>query len=369
MTKKKNTKRRLQPSARTPQLLHDQHPLYEYALKEYAQTVAPHPGGFPAAPSSVAYSRAKQDPAVPQDLQQDVERGQGFQPDTTASNNVTGSGGLSSSGSNDGGYASYMMQQSANNANQQPSSSVEPSKSFGQGTSIHPAESSASMLSVSPRYYLRRSRLEENLVQTVHYQESYGDAYTGAPMRYVYPKGYQSMRPRSGPWRVSVVLFLLFTWMSIFVVGHCSDQYNADYLYNANELYGKNVDDAAANAMTNIEDDSLLIELRWCGSRPLYLMWLASMLITGLSASYCGVIGYIKCRDFAVANARSQPCGYNVQQVAGPNSDYYLELNADQPDSAAAMSVQNLYQSDGNPQFWGSQIYRPTQAAVAVTSR
>ena len=98
-------------------------------------------------------------------------------------------------------------------------------------------------------------------------------------------------------------------------------------------------------------------------------MWLASMLITGLSASYCGVIGYIKCRDFAVANARSQPCGYNVQQVAGPNSDYYLELNADQPNSAAAMSVQNLYQSDGNPQFWGSQIYRPTQAAVAVTSR
>jgi hypothetical protein len=28
-----------------------------------------------------------------------------------------------------------------------------------------------------------------------------------------------------------------------------------------------------------------------------------------------------------------------------------------------------IYQSDGTPQFWGAHIYRPTQAAVAVTSR
>jgi len=247
--------------------------------------------------------------------------------------------------------------------------------------SIHPAESSASMLSVSPRF-LRRSSLEEGMVQNVYYQEAYGDAYTGAPMRYVYPGGYQTMRPRSGPWRCSIFICLCFTWLSVFIVAHCSDQYNEDYY---SEVY-KNADN---NAMENIEDDSLLIELRWCGSRPLYLMWLMSMLITGLSASYCGVIGYIKCRDFAVANARSQPCGTNVQQISGrdasqPNSDYYLELTDNNnnnhnhhhhhPAVAARRSARRshnggLYQSDGTPQFWGSQIYRPTQAAVAVTSR
>jgi hypothetical protein len=31
--------------------------------------------------------------------------------------------------------------------------------------------------------------------------------------------------------------------------------------------------------------------------------------------------------------------------------------------------VQSIYQSDGTPQFWGGHIYRPTQAAVAMTNR
>ena len=43
-----------------------------------------------------------------------------------------------------------------------------------------------------------------------------------------------------------------------------------------------------------IDDDTLVIETRWCGSRLLYMMWVISMLVTGLAAAYCSIIGYIK---------------------------------------------------------------------------
>lgn len=164
------------------------------------------------------------------------------------------------------------------------------------------------------------------------YEEIYGEAYTGGTIKYIYPSGYQNMRPRSGPWKLSIAVTILFFMLSIFIVGHCSDQVE----YDSN----------------TIDDDTLVIDVRWCGSRPLYLMWVASMLVTGLAAAYCSVIGYIKIRDFAVANSRSQPPG-----ILDGKSDYYVS------------SERNIYQADGEPQFWGSQIYRPTQAAVAVTSR
>jgi len=78
-----------------------------------------------------------------------------------------------------------------------------------------------------------------------------------------------------------------------------------------------------------------------------------------------GIIGYIKMRDFVVANGRSQPPGMTGR------SDYYVAIQ-DGPagrrgdDSGYRPSI---YQADGTPQFWGGHIYRPTQAAVAVTSR
>jgi hypothetical protein len=163
------------------------------------------------------------------------------------------------------------------------------------------------------------------------------------------------------------VITVLFTWLSIFIVGHCSDQVDADVYYNA-----------------EIDDDSLMIDIRWCGSRPLYLMWVASMLINGMAAAYCGVIGYVKCRDFAVANTRAQPVSilwpspaFDAGGLKQPPavSDYYVRLGpANDVETASSASGAapyrpSIYQADGEPQFWGQQIYRPTQAAVAVTSR
>ena len=206
----------------------------------------------------------------------------------------------------------------------------------------------------------------------ITYEEHYGDAYVGKPLKYIYPAGYQSMRPRSRPWKLSIVVFVLFMWLTVFIVGYCSDVAGDQYMY---------LDDS-------IDDDAVVIETRWCGSRALYGMWVMSVLITGLSLAYCSIIGYIQVRDFSIANSRSQP-----PEMAG-RSDYYVKV-AD-GDAAGGGSgsggggggggagsgrssyssyqdgyggESTIYQADGTPQFWGNHIYKPTQAAVAVTSR
>mmetsp|Transcript_8073 Transcript_8073/g.11531 ORF Transcript_8073/g.11531 Transcript_8073/m.11531 type:complete len:516 (+) Transcript_8073:206-1753(+) len=227
------------------------------------------------------------------------------------------------------------------------------------------------------------------------YSEHYGDAYINAPIRYIYPSGYTSMRPRSGPWKISVLIFLSFTFLTVFIVEHCADRIDLQY-YNLKD--------------DEIDDDAILIETRWCGSRLLYFMWVLSALINFIATGYCGIIGYIKARDFAVANGRSQPPGMTGK------SDYYVRIgdvmqmvdkerdcergegdgncNGNEKDSGGSlrrnvnddnydnddqrnlntyqygMVVKNgIYQSDGTPQFWGAHIYRPNQAAAAITSR
>jgi hypothetical protein len=193
------------------------------------------------------------------------------------------------------------------------------------------------------------------------YEEHYGDAYVGGPIRYVYPSGYQSMRPLTGPWKLSIAVCLMFRWLNIFIIGHCSDRVNQTQ-YDQYE----------------IDDDTLVVETRWCGLRLLYLMWVVSMFVTSVATAYCSVIGYIKVRDFAGANTRSQPPG-----MVG-KSDYYVQIhdhhsingaphgggNVDNDNGDGDPKYQKtIYQADGAPQFWGGHIYRPTQAAVAITSR
>ena len=171
------------------------------------------------------------------------------------------------------------------------------------------------------------------------------------------------MRPRSRPWKLSIGVCTLFTWLTVFIVGHCSDQ-AAEMAY---------VDDAY------MDDDAYIMEVKWCGSRPLYFMWVVSVLITGMSCAYCAVIGYIQVRDFSIANGRSQPPG-----LGEGRSDYHVNLGdasraggggGGEPSSYASYQDgygggnEAIYQSDGTSRFWGNHIYKPTQAAVAVTSR
>jgi len=185
------------------------------------------------------------------------------------------------------------------------------------------------------------------------------------------------MRPRSRPWQIALILCAAFAWLNVFIVGHCSDRFDW-------EQYD---DDKYQNQQ--IDDDAVKIETRWCGSRTLYFGWVLSVALTGLSCAYCSIIGYVKARDFAVANGRSQPPG-----MVG-KSDYYVKLeeelglegsrrfggNGNGDSSAGYSSYQEdgsgnkgtmkktIYQADGTPRFFGGQIYKPTQAAVSLTSR
>lgn len=272
------------------------------------------------------------------------------------------------------------------------------------------------------------------------YEENYGDAYIDQLPKYIYPSGYQSMRPRSGPWKLSIFIFCLFCWLSVFIVGHCYDRGKRQYMQNmANENGNYNyysgggavnddvVNDGNVNNNNNnnamvddayleeVEDDAILMDMRWCGSKLLHYMWMLSVAITMLAMSYCSIIGYVKVRDVAVAAGRSQPAGsfvfgggdesgcggsgsFSSNDDGGWRSDYYSKVDnvssnsrrghsndndeegggsSDQNDQYSSYQaggdgsryVPSIYQSDGMPQFLGGHIYRPTQAAITMTNR
>ena len=64
---------------------------------------------------------------------------------------------------------------------------------------------------------------ERMLHSDATYKDGYGDAYFNGAVKYLYPAGYQSMRPRLGLWRLSVLVFVAFVILDVFVVGHCYD--------------------------------------------------------------------------------------------------------------------------------------------------
>jgi len=321
-------------------------PMYKYAVQEYQQTVAPGSSNdngkgleqsFEHLPSNAATTprRRKQSQTVETITGDDDDEAEVRIPETPSMASI---------------YQPHDEPPTTSISSQQPSNTP--------FRLIDPDCDVASVFRDPEQAHLAHYHMTDSVMPDTTYEEQYGDAYVSAPLKYVYPSGYQSMRPRGGPWKLSIGICFLFTWLSIFTVSHCSDRID-------NTQYQNN----------EIDDDALVIETRWCGSRLLYLMWVVSMLITGLSAAYCSIIGYIKLRDFAVANCRSQPPG-----MVG-KSDYYVEikdggrLSPSGGSSSASLSSnpryyqQSIYQADGTPQFWGGHIYRPTQAAVAVTSR
>ena len=332
-SKRTTKQKRLTPSARTPQGRREHHPMFQYAMDEYAQTVVPQKNNDPV-----------------DDYHDDDDDEHDYEGQQTQA----------------GDSSSLPLQPSG-------STDLPPTRGPDQRRPHARTSSNSSFC---------------------YYEESFGPAYTGGILTYIYPSGYQSMRPRSAPWKLSIVVFCLFTWLSVFIVGHCSDMSAA---------YQQAQQDTAADGTTAYDDLVDNYNARWCGSRPLYWLWVASMLITGFSASYCSIIGYIKVRDFAVANVRSQPCAsVGDSSLCGVvKSDYYVRIQnatngngvgpygygygshrhgsvvgstADQSQGSGSVSTNfqyhpSIYQSDGTPQFWGAHIYRPTQAAVAVTSR
>ena len=342
-------KKRLSPSASTAEGIAQSHPMYQYALNEYSQTVEP---GTTNDDGRSVISQFQDDEDYHHQSVSEAHESQ--QPSLTPSpTNISSS--RTQEETNLDGKKTYFESIAGVNAKHDALPPISPPEPvFGQPSSIRQDQ-----LVPPPRSPLT-SRIHEPTMPDATYEETYGDAYVGGPIKYVYPSGYQSMRPRGGPWKLSIAICVSFTWLSVFIIGHCSDRVD--------------------QSLYDLDDDTLAIETRWCGSRLLYMMWVISMLITGLATAYCSVIGYIKVRDFAVANARSQPPG-----MVG-KSDYYIKIednfhsNAfEGRESSGSESSESknyslnyhrtIYQSDGMPQFWGGHIYRPTQAAVAITSR
>jgi len=459
LSKKHRGKKKLSPSAATPEGRRERHPMYQYALNEFAQTVpagssndagrlsstttSGSANGNMSAPSG-SWTYEDNNSAANDTYQDYVYRPQPVPPSSVAAAHHDGGGGVPivgqsqslSSTDNDSTKVQPSRSQAAMTVDHSSISNVHSndgtvasSTAGHSGVAVSASErtavagtstgggarrandpigagpatmggSSMVMMNMHSHHHPLRSPFEAGMPDA-SYTEYYGDAYLGGSIKYVYPSGYQSMRPRSGPWKLSIVVCLLFTWLSIFIVGHCSDQVDSNQLkyYNnaANSYYDDDANNANNGGEAMIDDDTLVMDIRWCGSRPLYLMWVCSMLITGLAAAYCSVIGYIKVRDFAVGNTRSQPPG--VTNGSCYKSDYYVQIqdtvagtgvdggiggapphpyypgttNRSDAGSANSSTTQpyrtSIYQSDGTPQFWGSYIYRPTQAAVAITSR
>jgi hypothetical protein len=427
---KKKNKKRLSPSALSPDGRATTHPLYQYAMKEYAQTV-PHVDGTMDADGKIrpTFSMNQDDEsiAVADDIvgQQEQPPLQQSRSNVDVSVAIVGDSSappppppLSHSPPRRGPgftpspsilrFSSYKSDvsglASAPKAYQKvvfsPRTEYVLSNDFDDNDDLrssynspHSHSQQQQQQQQQPSQYSKSIHFEPPMPDST-YEEWYGDAYLGGPIKYIYPSGYQSMRPRSGPWKLSIVVCLLFTWLSVFIIGHCSDKAAEQYggFYNYNSHYNKNNnknDDGSSSSSNGGTDDGASqeqhqyfdtntndIDTKWCGSVLLYWMWVISMLITGLATAYCSVIGYIKVRDFAVANSRSQPPGVVVGK-----SDYYVQISSGHqpryhpPPPQGGQPVHpsqyqpTIYQADGTPQFWGNQIYRPTQAAVAITSR
>jgi hypothetical protein len=345
-------------------------PGYQYALNEFAQTVAPATSNDDGLRSILRNNSETTNASM---AAKAAAAAAGYvEPPSVPS---TDESSFQSPTSTQGRAAFAAPSQSLNDIDEESSSAYHNIGHTNSAQHSYPAASAAPYSSYP--YRVRQTfpaTTQQQLQQQMpdsFYEEWYGDAYLGGPVKYIYPSGYQSMRPRGGPWRLSIAICVLFTWLSVFIIGHCSDRVDQSVY----EAYGQDID-----------DDKMAIEVRWCGSQLLYMMWVVSMLITGLASAYCGVIGYIKVRDFAVANTRSQP-----PELVG-KSDYYVQLQDPKHILARQQQQQQqqhryestpphnheshheyyqrtIYQSDGNPQFWGGHIYRPTQAAAAVTNR
>ena len=328
-------KRKLAKTARTPSDIRDQHPMYQFAVHEFSHTVQPNQPGLDAHPPA-SYSIYEDDIALAAPSALPGSRSLSTAPYNASSTNINMNHANPTSTSVLGAPALSTSHTATENNLSTANSTESGSVPAYHRSRRHPL----------PHVVLSSQPTTEQLsfragIPDAMYEETYGEAYVGGHIRYIYPSGYGALRPRSFPWKLSIIASVFFMWLSIFVVGHCADQAEID-------------SSAAADGDAFYEDD---MDVKWCGSRKIYLLWVLCAIITGLSAAYCLLIGYIKVRDFTVANSRSQPPG-----VIDTKSDYYVKIDDVERN-------RSIYQSDGTPQFWGGHIYRPTQAAVAITNR
>ena len=88
-----------------------------------------------------------------------------------------------------------------------------------------PAVTTTTITTKTSDYNGKIGRIDKRMLHPdATYEKRYGDAYFDGAVKYLYRVGYQSMRPRSGLWRLSMLMFVAFAILNVFVVGHCYDR-------------------------------------------------------------------------------------------------------------------------------------------------
>ena len=96
--------------------------------------------------------------------------------------------------------------------------------------SLSPAATKTTFATKTSDHDGKIGRINERMLHLdATYEERYGDAYFNGAVKYLYPVGYQSMRPRSGLCRLIVFVFVAFAILDVFVVGHCYDHGVREY--------------------------------------------------------------------------------------------------------------------------------------------
>jgi hypothetical protein len=235
------------------------------------------------------------------------------------------------------------------------------------------------------------------------YNETYGYAFplgSTSDFIYEYPEGTSSLKPSLIPWRASILIMTLFIVFSVVIIGHCSDLADAQKEEEADE--DNNNDDQAAAAAAAAEeeefDDEYILEQRWCGNSDLKAIWTGSLIVSLIATAYGSIIGYVRFRDYVVANCRSQTPGVTLRsdyyfidddnsssnaQYNGTTQQQRHEKRAEQRERNEEELYEQLqeqqqghkqkafshYQASGEPRFKGNSIRWPSQAASHVNTR
>ncbi|GMH56733.1 hypothetical protein TrLO_g4285 [Triparma laevis f. longispina] len=201
----------------------------------------------------------------------------------------------------------------------------------------------------------------------------YTDTYsTSKNLSYIYPSSYTFLQPSTFLLRLSLALFLLSTYVCVHIVCKCAYEFEQTFGQRMMEDNGSgdNGDGSGDNGSngsgssgsgdttssnTINYDNYTALELGFCSSHKIYAGYITSSIFVLLSLSYLSLAGYVKLRDYVVANARSQLGG------GWERSDYYSKRNEGEGGK--------MWQSDGEPKWEGRRVMEPSEAAIGVNHR
>jgi len=224
-----------------------------------------------------------------------------------------------------------------------------------------------------------------------YYKSAYPPRYIPgtSTAKYVYPQKYKQLKPGVTKFRISILFVMILGLMLVGIPLQCSSRYLSN---NQPSEYMQ-----GASGSGDAEESEILamnsLIFGFCSSKSLYSVWISSLILLLLNFSYVCIIGYIRCRDQAVANNRSLSPSYNssyptVSQKPSIQTIPIFLLphhHANHPqsprtssksmsrityNSLALSSKQNLkFKDDGNPLNKPWALRDPLDSALGLSNR